>query len=133
MSLQEYITDTDITHVHLKQFVGTPELDGLIAEANDMYEELAISMGLDVPELAFPISILPKLYLRTYVTYRFAEDSIGVNDTITTEDIYLTLYNLSEPKLIELRAKLTYDVLTGEVSGDKGGRTISFGKAVRTC
>jgi hypothetical protein len=132
MPLQEYIAETDITHNHIKSFVGTAELAGLIVEANEHYEEVAAGLEIDATSIAYPINITARQYLKYYITYRFAEDSIGCNGAIATDDIYLVLMNEIEPKMLQYRAKLTYDQITGNLDPSMRSRTISFGKCIRS-
>lgn len=133
MALHEYITGDDITHSHIKKFLGTDGMIAIISEANDHYEqEVAMSMLIESPEIQYPVGIIAMNYLRYYVTVRFSEDSIGCNgDEITEVDMYTNLVDRFTPELIKARAKLSYDVITGQTAPVTGSMTMRFGKAVR--
>jgi len=132
MALQDYITEADVVHDHIRKFIGTPKLQRIVEEANDWYEEVAGSLGLGPQELKFPIPLLSKQYLRDYVNLQFSNDSVCNNGQVTTEDMYLVLMNLSTENCITKRALLTRQILTGTAGASMDARTMRFGKAVRT-
>ena len=132
MALHSYITETDITHNHLKQFIGTDEMALYVAEANEHFEEVAYDYGVtDVTTLRFPISLQARQLLRHYVSIQFGVNSIGTNGSVTTEDVYLVIKQEGQEDYIKAKALLTPQILQG-VATTQDSRTIRYGKAVRT-
>lgn len=132
MALQEYITENDITHRHLIQFIGTDEMATYISEANEHYEEVAQDFGVtDLTTLKFPIGLQARQMLRHYVSIQFGTNSVGTNGSVTTEDVYLVIKQESQEDYIRAKALITPQILTGTATS-QDSRTIRYGKAVRT-
>jgi len=127
----DYITSADITHVHLKQFpieVLTP----YITEANVWIEDIAIQMNVYPEMITTASGPIVKRYLANYINYRFAEDSIGTNNTeITDDDMYVRMYDTYYGIAETMKKQITPELLMGTANGDKP-RSVSMGKMFRT-
>lgn len=127
-----YITSADISNVHLKSF-PVEILEPYIAEANVWIEDLGMSMGVNPTEMTSATDLRVKRYLSNYVNYRFAEDSIGVNDVeVQDDDIYLRMYNTYYKIAENLKPQITPEILTGTADNNPISYSISTGTLWRT-
>jgi len=127
-----YITLTDLTWVHIKQFPDAI-LTPYITEANIWMDDYASQLGLAQSSISSTVSIIVKRYLSNYVAYRFSEDSIGVNNSdVSDDDMYVRskdrFYIIAE----ELKKQITPELLMGVSNNNPVSRSISTGRLFRT-
>jgi hypothetical protein len=130
MAVGTYITTSDITNIHFKQF-QTAEKEAYVLEANTYCEDFALTLGVAIEDIT--VSIIVKRMLATYATMRFAQDSIGTNSVALAdgEDMYVELYNLQNKMLFELQAKISPELLSGTTT-DRSQRSVSMGRIFRS-
>ena len=132
MAQNEYITITDITHAHLKQFPDVV-LQTYVDEANDWYEDLGLQKQVVPEDLAFPVSIVSRRCLSNYVVSRFAEDSIGSNNIeISDDDMYVRMADEFKVIYEGLKVQLTPELMRGVSDANPKSRSVSTGKLYRT-
>ena len=127
-----YITLADLTWTHIKQF-PTAILNPYITEANAWMGDYASQLGVDESAVASTVALIVKRYLSNYVSYRFCEDSIGLNNPeITEDDMYVVskdkFYTIAE----ELKKQITPELLMGISNSSPSSRSISTGTLWRT-
>ena len=123
---------SDITHTHLKQFPDAV-LQPYVDEGNAMLLDLAAQLGVDSVDIAPIYSIAVKQLIRSYIVYRFAEDSIGVNNVDAPEnDIYKRLKDEFIDNFRAQKPEVTANVLRGTYTVGRANRAISTGKMVRS-
>ena len=122
----------DITHTHLKQFPAEV-LQPYVDEGNAMLFDLAGQLGVDPSEVAHVYSIGVKQLIRSYIVFRFSEDSIGVNNVETPEsDMYKRMKDEFFDNFRRQKPEVTASVLRGVSTVGRANRAISTGKMVRT-
>jgi hypothetical protein len=132
MSLHNYIEVSNLTHIHIKQFPVTL-LQSYLDEANAMYEDLGLTLGVLPEQLVYPTPIICVRYLNAYVTYRFAEDSIATNNVENTDDdMYKFLGDEFKTIAYGLKKQITPQLLMGVSMNNRASRSISTGRSHRT-
>jgi len=127
-----YITLTDITHQHLKQFPDEI-LQPYVDEANTHLEDVAMQKGVLIEQIKTPVSIIIQRCLSNYVVMRFASDSIGSNNVdITDDDMYVRMMNTFMTIYEELLKQITVELLIGVSNSSSSARSFSTGKLWRT-
>lgn len=132
MALQTYITYTDVTNVHFKQFTSACKQE-YVDEANDYLEDFAMTIGVDPAEISSTVSIQVKRMLATYCVMRLAEDSIGTNSTSLAvgEDMYVEMRTTYRELLKDYQSRITPELLIGEVTS-RVQRSIATGRYFRS-
>jgi len=128
----EFIKTTDLTWVTILQM---PEavLDQYVAEANLWMIDVADQMGVTEESIITPIPMLVIRYLSNYINYRFCEDSIGLNNTVISEDdTYLKGKDIYFEIAEALKRLITPTILTSTDVGNVKGRSVSTGTLWRT-
>lgn len=130
-----YITSADITHAHLTSIMATSPtiIDPYITEANTWLEDLAIQMNVAPESIQTPVGVVVKRYLSNYVVYRFAEDSIGLNNVdISVNDMYVVMARKYFDIAEDLKRKITPELLITNTLASGSSRTISQGRLWRS-
>lgn len=132
MALQTYISYTDVTNVHFKQFTSAAKQE-YVDEANDYLEDFAMTIGVDAEQIEFPVSIQVKRMLAAYCVMRLAEDSIGTNSTTLAEgeDMYVEMRSTYKDLLKDYQSHITPELLIGEVTS-RSQRAVSTGRYFRS-
>lgn len=130
--MPEYITISDITNVHLKQFPDEI-LQPYVDEANTHLQDIGMQLGLMPDQIVIPVSIVVKRCLVNYVVMRFAEDSLGTNNPeITMNDMYAKM-QIDFHLLYETwKKQITPELLEGVSENSRRARSVSTGYAWRT-
>jgi len=133
MPITEYITLNNITHTHIRQFIETaPEtVQPYIDKANKNYEDICRDLGVDVTDIEIPLSQLAEDICVYYAMYRFAEDSIGVNDDYNGKNLYADMYERFQKSYSTLKPRLTPYIIMGDSENNPHARSVSFGKRRR--
>jgi len=127
-----YITLTDITDQHLKQFPDEI-LQPYVDEANIHLEDVAMQKGVLIEQIKTPVSIIIQRCLSNYVVMRFAEDSIGVNNIeITDDDMYVRMMGTFMTIYQDLLKQITVELIMGVSNSSPSARSFSTGKLHRT-
>lgn len=132
MASANYITISDISHVHLKQFPASI-IQPYVDEANDQLEDIALQKGVTISTIATPVAIVIKRYLTNYVVYRFAMDSIGTNNVeVSDQDMYVVMMEEFNKIAESLKVQITPELLMGVSDNNPIARSISTGRLYRT-
>lgn len=118
MAAKTYLTYADITHSGLKQF-PEPQVQTYVDEANDHYEYISEKIGVAVVNIAFPIPLISKSFLKNYILMRFGEDNMGMTDPeVTDEDVYRNMYRRAEKMINEDLPNINCYVIMGTADND---------------
>jgi hypothetical protein len=132
MAQKDYITVSDITHVHLKQF-PVEILEQYVDSANDHYEDVVLALGVSVTNLIDPIPVICKRYLNAFLCTQFALDSISTNNvTVTQDDMYSRMADKFEEVQMKLRKQITPELVRGVSGNSRKSLSVSTGKLWRT-
>jgi len=134
MIISGFFTIDDITNVHIKQFSSASGvLEAYVTEAEGQYYDIALQLGVDPNDIYGPIPIVATRYLNAYISYRFAEDSIGSNNVeISENDMYVRMYDQFIVNAATYRKQLTPELIMGTSNNSRSARSISTGKLYRT-
>ena len=134
MAITPYITLDNITHTHIRQFIATAPatVQPYVDKANKNYEDLCRDLGVDVTDIETPLCQLAEDICVYYAMYRFAEDSIGVNDDYNGKNLYADMYERFQQSYADLKPKLTPYIIMGDSDNNPRARSVSFGKRRRT-
>lgn len=134
MAAFDYIIESDITNVHIKEFVTAGIFPAeLITEANDYYEDVALQLGVLIDDLVIPVPLTARRMILEYVTFRFSEDSMGTNNVeITENDMYVRMMEEADKALTGLRAQLTPQFIKGTSDNNRKARTVRSTRLWRT-
>ncbi len=132
MALQEYIALADIDNAHVKQFPPT-QVQSVIDEANDYYESFGRSLGIAPADLAFPVSLISKNFLRYYVNHRLYETLVVSDGSDNVgQNFYAQQEEANYLKKEKEEKKLAAGVLTGKDDSTVSGRSIRTTRRLRT-
>ncbi len=115
MSLQEYITPSDITNKIFNRFPDTTK-QLYVDMANNELEDIAKRKGVDPADIVMPIHFKLKQYATHYAVSQLAQENIGFNsqDGMGGEDVYLELFKREEYLLQNIKKGLNPVMFTGE-------------------
>lgn len=120
MSQYNYISATDIKGTVFQDF----SLSGVIADANDHCEALAVSLDCLPENIAHPISPLLKEYLVNYACRQCALLKVGANNLELSQDKYIVLHSIYNKEVERLRPYISYEVMIDEMDdSDETSRT----------
>jgi len=123
---------TDITHTHLRQFPDEV-LQPYVDEGVQMFIDLAGQLGVAESDISTTLSTPSKQLIRYYVVFRFAEDSIGVNNPEVQEnDLYKRLKEEFIDNYRRTKPEITANVIRGVGAVGRENRAISTGRMVRS-
>lgn len=141
MALKNYVELSDITHKTIRNLIALTtaqggnfdDLNALLEETNNYYEDMAEAAGVENPEeLIFPIPMISKNLLNYYFTYRYADDNTGqTTNEFSGEDPKVTMSNRAYSKYTDTLKSMNKEYLTGNVDGSQD-RGVSFGRMVRS-
>lgn len=132
MSLNEYITISDIKHRHTKQFPDSTKQE-FVDEANDWLEDIGLQLGVQPADIQYPVGIIVRRYLANYVYMRIGESFMGSNNNDTPEtDKYRVMWETYREVADTLLRQITPQLLRGESEANREARSVSSGRLYRT-
>ena len=109
-----YITTDDVKHRHIKRF-GSTELSDYVDQANQRFEDYAVSIGVDPDDIPETLPSSVKSFILADMYMEIARDNVGSEGSMLTGEanLYQSIYALYNDQYIKLKPRMTPNMITG--------------------
>jgi len=128
---EAYIAVSDIKHRHIKVFPSA-ELTTYVDDANEWFEDYAVTIGATVAEIVLPVTANVKKFILSYMYMEFSRDAIGADGTPNVEanNLYESIYAHAKDQYKLHKAGVIEGVLT-QTAVTREDHAVNWGKQVR--